>query len=307
MFKPVIAITLGDPAGISLEVSIDAVNSLKVKRVCSVLVFGDSAYKTHFKNMNFVECSSLSKNIKIGFPSAACGIIAYKSIEKAVDYCMKKKVDALVTAPISKESFKMADIGYIGHTELLAALTKSKNVVMMMTCGKINAVMVTRHIPLCKVSDFLNTKNIYETVKLSVNFLQKSHKYKKNKIIFCGLNPHCGDNSILGNEEKQIVIPAVKKLRKDGFSVSGPIAADAAWLKMKNGQFDLICTMYHDQVMIPLKCINDQKIVNVTAGLPFIRTSPGHGTAFDIAGKNKANSSSMIEAILQAAYLSRQT
>jgi 4-hydroxythreonine-4-phosphate dehydrogenase len=307
MSKPRIAITLGDPAGIGSEIVFRAVNSLVVKRICSPVIFGDkqSLYQfipKSFKSklpFEFIESSNIGNSVKLGIPSKISGRVAVAAIKKAVKYCIEQNTLALVTAPVSKESLKMAKIHYPGHTELLAALTKSQNIAMLMSCGKINSVMVTRHISISQISKKLNTKDIVDTVKLSVNFIRKTGN-KSIKVALCGLNPHAGDNAILGSEEHKIILPAYQILKKAGINITKPLPADAAWLKTKNGEFDLICAMYHDQVMIPLKCINASKIVNITAGLPFVRTSPGHGTAFDIAGKNKADPNAMIEAILYA-------
>ncbi|GHT61537.1 4-hydroxythreonine-4-phosphate dehydrogenase [Endomicrobiia bacterium] len=303
--KPRIAITLGDPAGVGYEIVLRAVNSSVVKRVCSPVIFGDkqSLIQALPKNskasiqFEFIECSSIGSSLKLGIPSKKAGVIAVSAINEAVKYCIEGKTHALVTAPVSKESLKMAGIEYPGHTELLAALTNSKKVAMLMACNNIHGVMVTRHIPVSKIPENIKTKDIVETVKLSVNFIKKAN-CKNIKVALCGLNPHAGDNSILGSEEKEFILPAYKILKTSGINVTKPLPADSAWLKTKNGQFDLICAMYHDQVMIALKCINASKIVNVTAGLPFVRTSPGHGTAFDIAGKNKADAGTMIESIL---------
>jgi 4-hydroxythreonine-4-phosphate dehydrogenase len=307
MIKPCVAVTLGDPAGVGCEIVRSAMNSSAVKRVCSPVVFGDKqSLKQNFKYLKsrvpfeFVESSNIGDFVKVGVPSKKAGIIAVSAIYKAVKYCVDGKALALVTAPVSKESLKMAGIKYPGHTELLASLTGSKKVAMMMACGNIHGVMVTRHIPISKISENIKTKTIVEAVNLSVNFLRKSGK-KNIKAVLCGLNPHVGDNSILGFEEKKFILPAYKILKKSGIDITKPLPADSAWLKTKNGQYDLICAMYHDQVMIALKCINAAKIVNVTVGLPFVRTSPGHGTAFDIAGKDEADASSMVEAILYAA------
>ncbi|MDR0723777.1 MAG: 4-hydroxythreonine-4-phosphate dehydrogenase PdxA [Endomicrobium sp.] len=302
MPKIPVAITLGDPAGIGYEIVCKAINSLKVQRVCSLVIFGDKQiferlaekYIKNKNNFKFVATSNLGA-VKKSIPTKKAGLIASVAIKEAVKYCINNKIKALVTAPVSKESFKLAGITYTGHTELLANLTNSKKIAMLMACNDILGVMVTRHIPISQISKNLKTKNIVETVLLTANFINKNIK-----IALCGLNPHAGDNSILGSEEKKIILPAYKKLTQLGIDITPPLPADSAWLKTKQGQFDLICTMYHDQLMIPLKCIDASKIVNITIGLPFIRTSPGHGTAFDIAGRNMADPSAMIEAIIYA-------
>ncbi|MDR0617884.1 MAG: 4-hydroxythreonine-4-phosphate dehydrogenase PdxA [Endomicrobium sp.] len=305
MLKPPVAITLGDPAGISYEIVCKAASSLKVQRTCSLVLFGDKQIFNYYskkycknkKNFEFIATSNLGP-VKRSVPSTKAGLISVFAIKEAVKYCLNNKAKALVTAPISKESLKLAGITFPGHTELLANLTNSKKVAMLMACNTILGVMVTRHIPISHITKNLKTKNIIQTILLSIDFIKKNKK--KIKIALCGLNPHAGDNSILGNEEKKIIMPAYKKLIQLGVHITPPIPADSAWLKTKQGQFDLICTMYHDQLMIPLKCIDASKIVNITVGLPFLRTSPGHGTAFDIAGKNIACPNSMIEAIIYA-------
>jgi 4-hydroxythreonine-4-phosphate dehydrogenase len=302
MSKIPVAVTLGDPAGIGYEIVCKAVNSLKIQRICNLVIFGDTQIferlsKRYIKNKNnfkFIATSNLGA-VKKSIPTKKAGLIASAAINKAVKYCLNNKIKALVTAPVSKESFKLAGITYPGHTELLANLTNSKKIAMLMACNNILGVMITRHISISQVSKNLKTKNIVETVLLTTDFIKKNIK-----IALCGLNPHAGDNSILGTEEKKIILPAYKKLIQLGLNITPPLPADSAWLKTKHGQFDLICTMYHDQLMIPLKCIDASKIVNITIGLPFIRTSPGHGTAFDIADKNIANPSPMIEAIIYA-------
>lgn len=308
MPKPRVAVTLGDPAGIGPEIVCRAVNSLEVQRVCSPVIFGDKqSLRKYFKkaeNCDLVESSAIKTKIKLGAPSIESGKAAYYAIEKAVEFCLNSMAPRgtlfpLVTAPVSKESLKLAGVNYPGHTELLAALTKSKKVAMMMVCGNIHSVMVTRHIPLAEVAANIKIKDIVETVNLAYNFFKK-YGGKNIRAALCGINPHAGDNGILGKEEKKYIFPAYKILKKAGINISKPLPADSAWLKTKNGEYDLICGMYHDQIMIPLKCIDAQKIVNVTAGLPFVRTSPGHGTAFDIAGKGRADASAMIEAILYA-------
>ncbi len=308
MHKPKVAITTGDPAGIGPETVYKAVNSLKVQRVCSPVVIGDKKVIYEYfdvekylrlKKAEFVFSSDYKEKIVLGRPSKISGIIACDAIRKGVDMCLKKQTLSLVTAPVSKESFKYAGLPFSGHTEFLAALTKTKNYCMMMICGKINSVMVTRHLPIAKISENLKTQDIFDTVKLSADFVKRKIK-RDPAIMICALNPHAGDNGILGLEEKNIIMPAVQMLKKNNYDIAGVYPVDVAWAKFLKNKYDLIVAMYHDQVMLPLKILNPQKIVNVTAGLPFVRTSPGHGTAFDIAGKNIADPSATIEAILAA-------
>lgn len=305
MEKPKVAITIGDPAGIGPEIVLRAINSLDVQRVCSPIVLGDKRIiEKYFKRMSskaaFQITSDYKEKIHLGKPSRISGLIACDAIKAAVTLCLSANAAAMVTAPVSKESFKFAGMPYSGHTEFLADLTQSKRYCMMMVCGKIKSVMVTRHLPVSKISELLTKRDIITTTKLAGNFIKQTSN-NKPKIVICALNPHAGDNGILGADEKKTIIPAVKELKqKTDFHIYGPMPADSAWVKTAKEEFDLLVGMYHDQVMIPLKIIDSGKVVNVTAGLPFVRTSPGHGTAFDIAGKNKADSSSMTEAILFA-------
>lgn len=307
MLKPKIAITIGDPSGIGPEIVFRAVNSLKVQRVCSPVVIGDKKIISQYFDINkktnkaeFVFSSDYNKNVAIGKPSKLSGLIACDAIRTAVKICLEHKTKSMVTAPVSKESFKYAGLKFAGHTEFLADLTKSKDYCMMMICDNINSVMVTRHLPVSKVSSILTKKDIVSTTKLSADFIRKVLK-RKPKIVICALNPHAGDNGILGNDEKETIIPAINKLKKQQYDICGFYPVDVAWAKFLKNKYDLIVGMYHDQIMLPLKILNPKKIVNVTVGLPFVRTSPGHGTAFDIAGKNIADSSSMEQAIIYAA------
>ena len=307
MLKPKIAITIGDPSGIGPEIVFRAVNSLKVQRVCSPVVIGDKKIISQYFDINkktnkteFVFSSDYNKSVAIGKPSKLSGLIACDAIRTAVKMCLEHKTKSMVTAPVSKESFKYAGLKFAGHTEFLADLTKSKDYCMMMICDNINSVMVTRHLPVSKVSSILTKKDIVSTTKLSADFIRKVLK-RKPKIVICALNPHAGDNGILGNDEKKTIIPAINKLKKQQYDICGFYPVDVAWAKFLKNKYDLIVGMYHDQIMLPLKILNPKKIVNVTVGLPFVRTSPGHGTAFDIAGKNIADSSSMEQAIIYAA------
>ena len=307
MLKPKIAVTIGDPSGIGPEIVFRAVNSLKVQRVCSPVVIGDKKIISQYFDINkktnkaeFVFSSDYNKNVAIGKPSKLSGLIACDAIRTAVKMCLEHKTKSMVTAPVSKESFKYAGLKFAGHTEFLADLTKSKDYCMMMICDNINSVMVTRHLPVSKVSSILTQKDIVSTTKLSADFIKKVLK-RKPKIVICALNPHAGDNGILGDDEKKTIIPAINKLKKQQYDICGFYPVDVAWAKFLKNKYDLIVGMYHDQIMLPLKILNPKKIVNVTVGLPFVRTSPGHGTAFDIAGKNIADSSSMEQAIIYAA------
>ena len=311
MALPRIVITLGDPAGIGPEVVLKALASPRVKKCCHAIVVGDkrlfAAKKGVFSlpaTMVDVPVAGIAR-IRPGTLSAAAGEAAFQWVCAAVKMIAAGDADALVTAPLSKEALHRAGRRYPGHTELLAALTQSKNIAMMMVAGTVRSVMMTRHAPLKEVAGLLSVKEIVTTTRLSCAFLQQHACLKNPRVALCALNPHAGEGGLIGREETTIIIPAVRALRAAGIAATGPVPADTAWRHARQGAYDLVVTMYHDQTMIPLKIIAPEKIVNITVGLPFVRTSPGHGTAFDIAGKNCADPRSMIEAMVTAARLSR--
>ena len=206
-------------------------------------------------------------------------------------------MDAIVTAPINKEAINLAGFDYSGHTELLAELTNTKNFAMMLVGGVLRIVLVTTHIALKDVSKNLSAKKIYSKIKIAYHSLQNLWKIAKPKIAVCALNPHCGEGGLFGNEEETIITPAVNNAKKLGINAVGPLAADTLFVRAKDGEYDAVVCMYHDQGLIPLKMHSFGKGVNITLGLPIIRTSVDHGTAFNIAGKGIADEGSMIEAI----------
>lgn len=298
MIKPAIAITLGDMTGIGPEIVRKSVTDKSVLKICRPVVVGTS------KNFTYG-----------GKPSRKSDKAAISFLISALKLVKNKNADALVTAPVSKSafacptgSFRRGKIG--GHTEFLAKKTGSKNVEMLMVAKGIRVLLLTRHIPLKDVSKKISTQKIVKSTIFACDFIKKhfppkvdplsADKIKKPKVIVCGLNPHCGDNGLVGDEENKKIIPAIKILKKSGLDISGPVNPEAAFSAKKS---DLIVCMYHDQAIVPLKLLSPNEIVNVTIGLPFIRTSPGHGTAYDIAGKNRANPRPMIEAIKLACYL----
>jgi 4-hydroxythreonine-4-phosphate dehydrogenase len=205
----------------------------------------------------------------------------------------------MVTAPICKEGFHKAGINVPGHTEYLAALTNTGNFGMMLMGSGLRVMLVTRHLPISKVPYALTRKNIREHIELTGQAL-KMFGLKNGKIGVCGLNPHAGDGGVLGTEEITLINPAIRAARKKGFNVSDAVPADTIFYEALNGKYDAVVAMYHDQGLAPLKMIGFDEGINVTLGLPIIRTSPDHGTAFGIAGKNKASPKSMINAIALA-------
>ena len=219
--------------------------------------------------------------------------------------CRAGCLDAMVTAPISKEGFHKAGVDFPGHTEMLAELCGVKRFAMMLFGGPLRITLVTRHVPLTSVSKSLTTAGILETIRITGKALPWLGS-PKQRIAVCGLNPHAGDGGTIGREEITVIEPAIRKARKEGFDVSGPVPADVVFHQALQGKYDAIVSMYHDQGLGPLKMLAFNSGVNITLGLPIVRTSPDHGTAFDIAGKGIANPASMIEAIRWAARLARR-
>jgi 4-hydroxythreonine-4-phosphate dehydrogenase len=211
----------------------------------------------------------------------------------------------MVTAPMSKEGFYKAGVDFPGHTEMLAELCGVKRYAMMLFGGPLRITLVTRHVPLTSVSKSLTTAGILETIRITGKALPWLGS-PKQRIAVCGLNPHAGDGGTIGREEITVIEPAIRKAREESFDVSGPVPADIVFHQALQGKYDAIVSMYHDQGLGPLKMLAFNSGVNITLGLPIVRTSPDHGTAFDIAGKGIANPASMIEAIRWAARLARR-
>jgi len=226
-------------------------------------------------------------------------------IRTAVQACRNGVLDAMVTAPICKEGFHNAGIHFPGHTEMLAELTGTRRFAMMLFGGTLRVVLVTRHIPLARVAKELTKNKILETIRLTCEALPWMGE-RRARVAVCGLNPHAGDGGKIGREEIGIIAPAIRRARSEGFDVTGPVPSDTVFHQALKRKYDAVIAMYHDQGLGPLKMLAFDFGVNVTLGLPIVRTSPDHGTAFDIAGRNKAESQSMIEAIEWAADLARR-
>ena len=241
------------------------------------------------------------QNLKLGVVSSMCGKAAIEYLEKAIDLAKSKKIDGLVTGPINKEAIHKAGFKFDGHTEILAKRTKTKTYRMMFVADKFWVILVTTHIPLKSVSKSISKKGVLETIKLASETLKKAGKVKA-KIAVAGLNPHAGESGIFGKEEIKFIKPAILEAQKMGINVYGPISPDAVFNLADSGLFDVVVAMYHDQGLIPLKLLSFYKSVNVTVGLPIVRTSVDHGTGFDIVGKGWANPGSLIQAIKVAAH-----
>lgn len=309
---PRLALTFGDATGIGPEIILKSLSQPKIRKLARFSVIGDYSVISRvakilkisianfFKdeNLNFINLGNIpQRNFRFGRLNPVCGLAAVKYIEKAVELIKDKKIDLLVTAPVNKQAISRKGNKFYGHTELLARLSKTKNFAMMLTGGRLRVVTLTRHLPLKEVPSRITAANIYQAVQLASKSLKKYFDIKTPRIGICSLNPHAGEGGVLGDEEKRIITPAVNKLVKEGLMVSGPLAADTLFYQAYKGKYDLLLSMYHDQGLVPLKMVAFDRGVNVTLGLPFIRTSPDHGTAQDIAGLGIADPRSMIEAI----------
>lgn len=310
-----IAITIGDPAGIGPEIVLKAIMSHEIEGICEPIIIGDIAVveeaveklnmPVDLNNLKIINTGEIKdRNFYRCKPSAEGGRACVSYIKKAVELALNKEVYAIVTAPISKESLKMAGFKCPGHTEMLAELTSTKAYAMMFYSDNLKLILVTIHTALRNVPDLIKKEKVLKTITLAKKSCDMMG-IENPRIAVAGLNPHAGEAGIFGDEEIKEIIPAVNEARTSGISVSGPYPADTLFHKAYNGEFDIIVCMYHDQGLIPLKMIAFDKAVNVTIGLPIIRTSPDHGTAYDIAWKGIANPSSMIEAIKLAIRLRR--
>ena len=265
----------------------------------------DELYFTDYKenNINIIPIKVCQKPV-LGKPSVTNAIFIKESIIKCVNIQMTSIASAIVTNPINKKIMYESGFNYSGHTEFLASLSvKRKKPVMMLVGRKLKTIPLTIHVPLNKVSQLISKELIIDTINIAKEHLISYFGISKPRIIITGLNPHAGENGDIGTEEEKIILPAIKEVLNDKtYYLSGPISADTAFSLHKRKEYDVAICMYHDQALIPIKTLDFFSGVNVTLGLDFIRTSPDHGTGFDIAGKNKANPKSLISAI-NLAYL----
>jgi 4-hydroxythreonine-4-phosphate dehydrogenase len=318
--KSKIAITIGDFNGIGPEVVLKSLMDPSIKESIQPLLIGSldifQFYAKQFAlNLNFISTDSAkvknkegdipvinvhsvtAKNLQIGKSSPDAGVCAGMAIEQAIKLCVDKEVDAMVTAPVSKEVMVMAGYNFPGQTEMLAMLTRSERVTMMLLSKTMRVGLATVHIPLRKVSENLFIERIVEKLDTINNSLKNDLGIKKPSIAVLGLNPHAGENGAIGSEEKEIIVPALLKANEKGITAVGPFPADGFFASGNYKNFDAILAMYHDQGLIPLKMSGFDEGVNFSAGLKIIRTSPDHGTAFTIAGKGIAKPGSMISAL----------
>ncbi|MEM2929092.1 MAG: 4-hydroxythreonine-4-phosphate dehydrogenase PdxA [Nitrososphaerota archaeon] len=324
--KPFIGITMGDPAGSGPELAIKAIKKLKkdkdIEYYAKLLLIGD--FKVFKKALEIVGSNNLKlirinhprdfiddintiniidlNNVDInklayGKPSSMGGKAAYESIIKAVEYAIGKFIHAIVTMPISKESLNMAGYDYPGHTEILADLTKTKDVRMMLIAKNLRVVHVTTHVSLKKAIELIKKDRVVKTIEIANSYLENYFDIIKPKIAIAGLNPHASESGLFGDEEEKEIIPAIKEANKKGINASGPFPPDSVFYRAYNNEFDAVIAMYHDQGHIPIKMIGFMEGVNITLGLPIIRVSPDHGTVWGKAGKGTADESATLNAV----------
>ncbi|SMP76616.1 4-hydroxythreonine-4-phosphate dehydrogenase [Neorhodopirellula lusitana] len=338
-FKPKLAITMGDAAGVGPELALRVWQHPHVQARCIPILFGNaSVYQRvasqlrmsipqiqslgDLQNSNIlgdgaiVDCGQLDANQVIpGRFSKDTGLASYQTVCEAIDATIRNQVDAMVTGPIQKEAWSLASIPFPGHTELLASRTSEQvgqtdpaDVRMMLASDTIACVLETIHVPLADVPKLLNTESLSRTIRLAGETLQRRlHRRgstRSPRIGVCGLNPHAGEHGLFSyHEEERIVIPAINAARSDGWDVIGPLPPDTAFTPAMREKIDVYVCLYHDQGLIPLKALSFDDAVNVTLGLPIVRTSVDHGTAMDLAWKGTASSTSLVAAIQLAAEL----
>lgn len=321
--KVVIGITHGDFNGIGYEVILKALSDNRVFESFTPVIYGSSKvaayYRKHLdiqnmnlnivnsikeinpKRVNIINCVDEELKVEFGRSTPEAGIAAFKALEQASEDLKQGFLNAIVTAPINKENIQSDSFHFPGHTEYLQEkFGGEKNAVMMLANDIMRVAVVTGHIPVKDVSSALTEELILEKLIVLNEALKKDFSITRPRIAVLGLNPHAGDNGVIGNEEQKIIIPAIKKAEEQGIVCVGPYPADGFFGSDTFGKFDAILAMYHDQGLIPFKALSMKSGVNVTLGLPIIRTSPAHGTAYDLAGENKASEESFCHALYMA-------
>ena len=325
--KPRIGITMGDPAGIGTEVVLKAAAESEVGAACIPIIIGDAQLLAHNARTLDLQCGykivrrgepfpdrisdpliyhldNIEGHIEPGIESGAAGKAAAGYIEAAVELCAAGSIDAIATAPINKRALFLGGYSFPGHTEFLAHLTGAEEVAMGFVAANLRVVLLSTHVPLSEAIRMVTRERIEKTVRLANRELRR-WGIEQPRLAMAALNPHGAEGGLFGIEEVSEMMPAIETCRvTEGIDLRGPFSADTVYLRASRGEFDAVVACYHDQAMIPVKCLSFGEAVNVTLGLPFIRTSVDHGTAFDIAGKGIAEHSSMVAAIKLAAELS---
>ena len=328
MEKPIIGITTGDINGIGPEIIIKALSDNRILDLCTPIVFSSNKVINYYrriavdhqlvfnstkemdklnpKQVNVFNCWEEEVSIQPGVLTEAGGKYAVRSLQVATQCLKDGQLDALVTGPIHKSNAQSANFPFSGHTPFLKEKFEAKDVLMLLYHNDLRVALATEHIPIEKVASSITTEVLQSKLTLLRDSLVKDFGIDKPRIAVLGLNPHAGDEGSIGNQEQNIIKPLIDQWQQNGHLVYGPYSADAFFAKANYKNFDGILAMYHDQGLIPFKTLANGEGVNFTAGLPVIRTSPDHGTAFDIAGKNLADHSSFMEAIFQTIELLRQ-
>lgn len=326
--KGVIGITMGDPAGIGPEIILKALNtdslsgtncvvfgsaeilkSIIDKKLASpqelkiITSINEAAFVPGVVNVIDVPLEDM-EHFEIGKVQAQAGDLAYRCIKQATELALKGEINAIATAPLNKEALHLAGHHYPGHTELLAKLTDTKDYAMVLYTDTLRVIHVTTHIALLKFLQTLNKTRVNTVIDIADKFMRKAG-FANPRIAVAGVNPHAGENGLFGHEELEILNPSISEMREQGVDVYGPCPPDTVFLQASQGQYDIVVAMYHDQGHIPLKLMGFYDGVNITAGLPFFRTSADHGTAFDIAWTGKANPESMVKSVELAVKLSK--
>lgn len=317
-----VGMTQGDINGIGYEVIIKSLSDIRMLEFCTPVVYGSPKVAAYHKKVlnyesfifhqvrtaadadknkvNIVNCCDDNVRVELGKVSQQAGEAAYMAIEQSVADLKEGNIDVLVTAPLNKESIQSEVFNFPGHTEFLAEQFNVDNHLMLLISDRIRVGVVTGHIPLKDVPSVVTKDLIVSKLKILNQSLKQDFACTNPRIAVLGLNPHAGDNGVIGNEESMIIIPALKEAAELGITAMGPYAADGLFGSGQYSKFDAVLAMYHDQGLAPFKALTFEDGVNYTAGLPFVRTSPGHGTAFDIAGEDKASGESFKQAIYAA-------
>jgi len=289
--RPRIGVTVGDPAGIGPEIARKAAADPSLSSACEIVLYGPSG-------------EADAAQYERGRVTASAGRAAYDAIVAATRDAQAGRIDAIATAPINKEAFAAAELPWRGHTDLLAHLTGAPRVAMMFYAESLRVVLATVHIALAEVPRALTREVLEGTIDLAARELPR-FGFASPRLAVAGLNPHAGEHGVIGREDNDVLAPAVAASRARGIDVAGPFPADTVFVRALRGEFDAVVACYHDQGLIPIKLVAFGRAVNVTLGLPIVRTSVDHGTAFDIAGKGIADPSSLIEAIKLAVRLAQ--
>ena len=319
--KPIIGITCGDLNGIGTELIIKVFSDSRILELCTPVIFASNKVLNFYrktlpefnfnwqnikdlsrlnaKQMNIYNCWEEDVNITPGQLTESGGKYAVRSLQAAVHSLKQKEIDGLVTAPIHKKNVQSAEFNYTGHTPFLKNYFGVNDVVMLLFANEFRVALVTEHIPVNEVASKISKEIVTRKLNILNESLQKDFGIDKPKIAVLGLNPHAGDEGLIGKEEETIIKPAIKEAKQNNMIVTGPFSADSFFAKQYHNRFDAVLAMYHDQGLVPFKTLASGEGVNYTAGLPVIRTSPDHGTAFDIAGKGKADESSFRIAVFE--------